>query len=86
MSYFHGEGGLAQPLVFGDNSWHLRTEDTSNGVCPGGAMQVTKTGQYPLPQPPQNPIPQLSGHGSQQQSAPCAIHIEFDETLTRTGD
>jgi len=86
MSYFHGAGGLAQPLVFGDNSWHLRTEETSTGVCPGGAMQVTKTGQYPLPQPPQNPLPQLTGHGTQQQSAPCAINIEFDETFTRTGD
>ena len=86
MSYFHGAGGLAQPLVFGDGGWHMRTEEADSGTCPRGPMHVTKTAQYPLPQPPANPIPLLTGHGSQQQSAPCAIHIEFDETFTRTGD
>ena len=86
MSYFHGAGGLAQPLAFGDGAWHMRTEETTDGVCPGGPMQVTKTAQYPLPQPPQNPVPLLTGHGHQEQSAPCAINIEFDETFTRTGD
>ena len=43
-------------------------------------------GQYPLPQPPQNPIPSLSGHGTWVQTGSCAVDFEFDETFTRTGD
>jgi hypothetical protein len=56
--------------------------------CPGSGapMRVTKTGQYPLPQPLQNPITLLTGNGRQQQTEPCAVSVDFDETFTRTGD
>jgi hypothetical protein len=40
----------------------------------------------PLPQPLQNPITLLTGNGHQQQSEPCAVNVDFDETFTRTGD
>jgi serine/threonine protein kinase len=40
----------------------------------------------PLPQPLQNPITLLTGNGHQQQSEPCAVSVDFDETFTRTGD
>jgi serine/threonine-protein kinase len=49
-------------------------------------MQVRKTGKYPLPPPLQNPITLLTGHGNQEQTQPCPVTIEFDETFTRTGD
>jgi serine/threonine-protein kinase len=49
-------------------------------------MRVTKTGQYPLPQPLQNPITLLTGSGHQQQTDPCGASVDFDETFTRTGD
>jgi serine/threonine-protein kinase len=39
-----------------------------------------------LPKPLQNPIMLLTGHGVQEQAQPCAVAIEFDETITRTGD
>jgi serine/threonine-protein kinase len=47
---------------------------------------TTKTGQFPLPQPPQDPITLLTGHGRQAQTGSCPANVEFDETFTRTGD
>jgi serine/threonine protein kinase len=85
MSYFHESSGLALPLVFADGQW-TRIRDVDN-TCPGvgGATHVKTTGIYPMPQPPQNPIALLSGHGAQAQTSPCPVNIEFDETFTRTG-
>jgi serine/threonine-protein kinase len=47
---------------------------------------VKSTVKYPLPQSPQNPITLLTGHGRHEQSAPCGLTVDFDETFTRTGD
>ena len=85
MSYFHAPSSAVVPLVFGDGNWVLHS--SLDSTCPNGApMHVTKTGQYPLPQPPQNPITLLTGHGTQEQTAPCAANVGVDETFTRTGD
>jgi predicted Ser/Thr protein kinase len=85
MSFFYNQAGLVEPLVFADGNWTLGT--AIDDTCPGrGPMQVRKTGKYPLPQPLQNPITLLTGHGNQEQTQPCPVTIEFDETFTRTGD
>jgi serine/threonine-protein kinase len=86
MSFFHAPSGLALPLLFADGQW-TRSRDVDS-TCPGigGAMHVTTTGIFSMPQPLQNPITLLSGHGAQHQTAPCKVNIEFDETFTRTGD
>ena len=86
MSFFHAPMGTVEALVFDGGNWVLDTELESK--CPGSAepMRVTKTGQYPLPQPLQNPITLLTGNGHQQQTEPCAVSVDFDETFTRTGD
>jgi Protein kinase domain len=86
MSFFHAPMGTVEALVFQAGNWVLDT--ALNSKCPGrGApMRVTKTGQYPLPQPTQNPITLLAGNGHQQQTDPCAVSVDFDETFTRTGD
>jgi serine/threonine-protein kinase len=84
MSFFYGQAGEVEPLVFSGDKWALLTE--SPFACRGAQSQVKKTGQYPLPQPLQNPITLLTGHGRQEQSQPCAGNVEFDETFTRTGD
>jgi serine/threonine-protein kinase len=86
MSFFHAPMGTVEALVFQAGNWILDTSlDTK---CPGSGapMRVTKTGQYPLPQPLQNPITLLTGTGHQQQTDPCAVGVDFDETFTRTGD
>jgi serine/threonine-protein kinase len=86
MSFFHAPMGTVQALVFGSGSWGLDTALESKCPGSGAPMRVTKTGQYPLPQPLQNPITLLTGNGHQQQSEPCAVSVDFDETFTRTGD
>jgi serine/threonine protein kinase len=84
MSYFHKPSDF-RPLVFSAGNWTLDTE--SDGNCPNGSLfNLKATGQYPLPQPPQNPMATLTGHGHWEQSDPCAVSVEFDETFARTGD
>lgn len=84
MSYFHAKMGDV-PLVYGGGSWTW--DESSDGKCPnGGPAHLHATGQYPLPQPAQNPIPVLAGHGHWQQSGACAVSMDFDEIFTRTGD
>jgi tRNA A-37 threonylcarbamoyl transferase component Bud32 len=84
MSYFHTPADF-RPLVFSGGNWTLDTE--SDGNCPNGSLFSLKaTGQYPLPQPHQDPISVLTGHGQWNQSDPCAVSVGFDETFTRTGD
>jgi serine/threonine-protein kinase len=41
---------------------------------------------FPLPQPPQDPIQLLIGHGEQKNSGGCGGNFPYDATLTRTGD
>ncbi|HEY0441859.1 MAG TPA: hypothetical protein VGD36_17470 [Xanthobacteraceae bacterium] len=86
MSFFHAPMGTVEALVFEGGNWILDTAlDTE---CPGSGapMRVTKTGRYALPQPLQNPITLLTGNGHQQQTEPCPVGVDFDETFTRTGD
>jgi serine/threonine-protein kinase len=85
MSYFPiNSGDLA--LVFGGGKWEWKHE--SDGPCPAGEMSHLKaSAQFPLPQPPQNPIPTLTGHGTWVQTGgSCGVNLNFDETFTRTGD
>jgi Protein kinase domain len=84
MSYFHAPGN-AIPLVFGGGNWIWDVE--YDDKCPGGDPMHRKiTAQYSLPQPPQDPITLLTGHGHQEQTGSCAAKADFDQTFTRTGD
>lgn len=84
MSYFHSPTNDT-PLVFDGASWVL---DISHGETLVGctSLLVKTTGEYPLPQPPQDPIAVLTGHGTHQQTGNCAVNVEFDETYSRIGD
>jgi predicted Ser/Thr protein kinase len=84
MSYFSVASGDI-PLEFSGGNWTWK--DETDGPCPGGAMShLSANGQFPLPQPPQNPIPVLTGHGTWVQTGACPANVGFDETFTRTGD
>ncbi|WP_029114306.1 serine/threonine-protein kinase [Mycobacterium sp. URHB0044] len=84
MSYFAISAGDL-PLVFDGGKWAWT--DRTEGPCPNGDLSTLKAdAQFPLPQPPQNPIAQLSGRGTWVQTGSCAIDLQFDETFTRTGD
>ncbi|VBA53462.1 Serine/threonine-protein kinase PknF [Mycobacterium attenuatum] len=85
ISYFHGTvGGL--PLVFSGDKWTLDIDDDVRCAASDDLSHVKITAQYPLPQPLQDPIRLLTGHGHQQQSGSCAVDADFDETFTRAGD
>jgi hypothetical protein len=85
MSFFHGQSG-DMALVFGAGKWTLDVD--SDGTClgSGDAMHSVINAEFPLPQPPQNPIAQLTGHGRIKQTGSCALDSDFDQTFTRTGD
>jgi serine/threonine-protein kinase len=85
MSYLYGVSSDS-PLVFAGGTWI--SESNHDADIPGcGSTHLKTTAQYPLPQPLQNPVTLLTGHGHHEQSgSACATSIDFDETITRTGD
>jgi len=84
MSYFHGKSG-DNPLVFQNGIWALTAN--ADYPCPaGGTLHFSVIAEFPLPQPAQNPIQLLSGHGHQAQTGACEVDTTFDQTFTRTGD
>jgi hypothetical protein len=84
MSYFYSHT-KDTPLVFDGGKWVL---DERYPVTVQGCtnLRLTTHGEYPMPQPPQNPVMLLQGHGHHEQTGNCSVNVDFDETLTRTGD
>jgi hypothetical protein len=82
MSFFHGPDST-MPLVFGGGKWSLDQE--GDGPCSSGTAHMKFTGVYPLPQPPQNPITLLTGHGHVDVTGTCPSS-DFDSKFARTGD
>jgi serine/threonine-protein kinase len=84
MSYFSLASG-DMPLAFGNGNWEWTNE--ADGPCPNGEMShLTASARFPLPQPPQNPITELTGQGKWVQTGSCAVNLDTVETFTRTGD
>jgi Protein kinase domain len=84
MSYFHSLTSDT-PLVFTGGNWVLDIQHPEE-VTGCQQLHVKTSAQLPMPQPPQNPITRLTGHGHHEQTGNCAISVDFDETYTRTGD
>jgi serine/threonine-protein kinase len=87
MSSFHNPN-QERDFIFGNGKW-TRNEQFDAPCSIGGTTHVAMTGEFPLPQPRQNPITLLTGHG--HQGAPgnttaCAAGGDYDEKFTRTGD
>jgi hypothetical protein len=84
MSYFHSPDFDA-PLVFGSGKWSWDRE--VDQPCPvGGTSHVRFTAEFPLPQPPQDPIALLTGHGHQQETGSACVSSDIDIKFVRTGD
>jgi serine/threonine-protein kinase len=83
-SYFHGS--LEMAFVFGSGKWTADYTFGDKCVPSLDATQVTLTGEYPLPQPPQDPITLLTGHSRTQKAAPCPESSDYDDKYVRTGD
>jgi hypothetical protein len=84
MSYFYTPIS-DQPMVFQGGKWifSVAYTQTSQGCT---NVYFSSTVEYPMPQPPQNPITQLTGHGHLTQTGACAADTDVTEILTRIGD
>lgn len=84
ISMFH-DAETAIALAFASGAWTRSEEWDADGPnC--GPNHVKVTGTYPLPDPPQVPIPQLTGRSSQIESSARCTSSDYIETFQRTGD
>jgi serine/threonine protein kinase, bacterial len=85
MSFFHGPGGVV-PLVFGSGKW-IRDSEGDTSCSTGGTAHTKVTADYPLPQPPQDPITLLTGHGHIESTGTVYVgSFDFGDKFVRTGD
>jgi hypothetical protein len=85
MSLFsNGQG--SKPFVFASGVWTRNTE--FEAPCSSGGSSHAKTvATLPLPQPPQDPILSLAGHGYAELAPGTGCPSQaFDDNYTRTGD
>lgn len=76
----------AKILVFSENQWVLTTT-TSDAQCTnGGRAHRDFSAQYPLPQPPQDPITLLTGRGHYTITGDCPFDSDFESRVERSGD
>jgi hypothetical protein len=73
-------------LVFSQNRWVLANTSVDATCKNGSRARGEVTLQYPLPQPPQNPITLLSGRGHYTVVGECPFNSDFDSRVQRTGD
>ena len=83
MSLFHS-ANITQALVFANGRW-TRTEEFDSPCPDGGTAHAKVTADYPLPQPPEDPIAVLTGHGHQDVTGACTGG-DYDSKFVRTGD
>jgi hypothetical protein len=88
MSFFLEADGGNRSYVFANGTW-TRNEDFQDECSSGGTYQATFTSTMALPQPPQDPIGSLVGHGydtvAPGSNVGCPSQA-FDQTFSRTGD
>jgi serine/threonine-protein kinase len=73
-------------LVFTPNAWVLATTRSESACQNGGRAHRDITLQYPLPQPPQDPITLVTGRGHYTVTGDCPFNSDFDSRVQRTGD
>ncbi|MDP7702901.1 serine/threonine-protein kinase [Mycobacterium sp. TY815] len=77
---------VVTPLVFFNGSWR-QNNSFSRSCAKGGTSTVRNTVDFPMPQPPQDPIGQLTGRGHQEISgSACAANNDYEDKYVRTGD
>jgi serine/threonine-protein kinase len=88
MSFFLAPDGSEESYVFANGAWTLN-EEYGMTCSTGGSYRGAFSATVALPQPLQDPIPSLIGHGyddvTQAVGSACQSQA-YDETFTRTGD
>jgi hypothetical protein len=85
MSYFIDPVTGVQPLVFGNGKW-TRSDEYDATCSAGGTSHEKNSGEFPLPQPPQDPITLLTGHGHSESTGSACVGGDYDQKFVRTGD
>jgi hypothetical protein len=79
ISFAHGDKETTD-LVFADGKWTLNFDGV--GLCAGGGSNPTKVyWELPLPQPPQDPITLLTGHGYKDVTGDGKCAGSYDESV-----
>jgi serine/threonine-protein kinase len=76
----------AKILVFAKGQWVLANTSADSECKSGGPAHREISLQYPLPQPPQDPITLLTGRGHYTITGDCPYNSDFDSRVQRTGD
>ena len=71
--------------VFDNGGWS-RNEEFDTPCSSGGMSHVKLTSRLELPKSPQNPIPELTGHGYSESTGTICTSQSFDQKFTRLGD
>ncbi|MDT5348786.1 MAG: hypothetical protein QOH91_2073, partial [Mycobacterium sp.] len=88
VSNFHDPSTTtAEAFIFANGTWTMRSTFDELTCSAGGTSHATVTATLPLPQPLQDPIPLLTGHGNYDllPGSKCESSA-FDEKYTRIGD
>jgi serine/threonine-protein kinase len=73
-------------LVFAQNQLVLSNTSADSECKNGGRAHREISLQYPLPQPPQDPITLLTGRGHYTITGDCPFNSDFDSRVERTGN
>jgi serine/threonine protein kinase len=73
-------------FTFQQNNWNLTTTSSDVDCTSGGSGHQDTSLAFPLPQPPTDPITQLTGHGHNTVTGACPYSSDFDSKVQRTGD
>ncbi|UMB68994.1 serine/threonine-protein kinase [Mycobacterium paraterrae] len=84
MSMFHAPDGVV-PLVFAGEKW-TRDEEADVPCGLGGTTHIKFTAEYPVPDPPQDPIKLLTGHGQKILTGSACVGGDLEDKFERTGD
>jgi serine/threonine protein kinase, bacterial len=84
LSLFHAIDGVV-PLIFSGGKW-TRDDEGTVPCNTGGTAHIKLSAEYPLPDPLQDPIPLLTGHGHNETTGSTCAGGDFEDKFERTGD
>jgi serine/threonine protein kinase len=76
-------GGLL--FTFANGTW-TRNDERDAPCSDGHTSHMKITGEFPAPNPPQDPIMQLTGHGYLETTGSACKSSNYEQVLNRTGD
>jgi tRNA A-37 threonylcarbamoyl transferase component Bud32 len=76
-------GGLL--FTFANGTW-TRNDERDAPCSDGRTSHMKITGEFPAPNPPEDPIMQLTGHGYLESTGSVCKSSNYEQVLNRTGD